>query len=290
MLVSVRNVVLSLILAAVAAASTTEEGTHAHEPSIVPYVFDHDFSGVQCDKAMKQHDEEDFRLFCINQRQSFQQCSLSCSQVLHFPSSTGVCKSYRCNFYDMSFPMMTDSPSSSSLNMNEMALGKVTLFSFSPLWEGHAQYNYELLELVRSLYPATTEALFLPIDIHDYELAHPRFEIKPFGEQHHHHEDEDEYRMDKGVVQRVHILPEVKPQDIGHHPFLGFVRTLLHREGAKNFDVYTDRPVIFVVSSDGTLVERLVVPTLETLQAAIEKYGGGHPIMDVTETTISQLL
>jgi hypothetical protein len=268
MLFSAPKLLSFLAALAVVSASTTEKDERT---SGFSFSFDRDAEGVHCHQAVQTNGEEDFRLYCINQRQSFQMCALSCSEILHFESSTGVCKSNRCNFYDMSFPM-TDGP---SLDMNNMSRGKVTMFAFLPLWEGHGQYNYELLELVRTLYPETTEALLLPIDIHDYELTHPRFELKPYGE----HKD----YMDKGAKQ-VHILPEVKPQDIGSHRFLKFVQSLLHRSGAANFDVYTDRPAIFVVSSDGTLVDRLVAPTLETLQATVEKYGGGKPISSSSGT------
>ncbi len=250
---------LIVLLATTTIATTTpneETTTGGGESKKIPYMFDRDASGAHCVQAVQDHSEEDFRLYCINQRQSFQNCAISCSEMLHFEGSTGVCKSHRCSFYDLSF-----STHDSLLEMNRLAHGKVTLFAFVPVWEGHAQYIYELLELIRGQYQETTQALLLPIDIHDYTLSHPRFELKPFGEN--------------ALTQRVHILPEVMPNNIGKHPFLTFVRSLLWREGAKNFDVYTDRPVVFVISHDGTLVKRLVVPTLEELTTAIVNYGGG---------------
>ena len=141
--------------------------------------------------------------------------------------------------------------------------GKVTLFAFVPVWEGYAQYVYEMLEQVRHQYQETTQALLLPIDIHNYELVHPRYELQPFGSS------------GSGKTQRVVILPEIFPKEIVRHSFLDFVRSLLWREGAQNFDVYTDRPVIFVISQDGFLVKRMVMPTLEELQRTIVGYGGG---------------
>lgn len=225
------------------------------------FMFDRDTAGIHCLNAMKDHTEEDFRLYCVNQGKSFENCAKSCTEVLHFDGSTGVCKSPRCNFYDLTLPTTTTT-TSSFLKIHDLAPpGKVTLFAFVPLWEGHAQYIYELLEHVRNRYQDTTKALLLPIDIHNYELTHPRFELKPFGAS--------------GGTQRVVMLPEIKPYEIARHPFLDFVRSLLWREGARNFDVYTDRPVIFVISQDGFLVKRMVVPTLEELQMTIEAYGGG---------------
>lgn len=257
---------------AATASSSNEEG----EAPNFPYVFDHDHAGVHCDKALDDIGEEEFRLYCINQVQSFRNCALSCSAVLHFESSIGACKSHRCNFYDFRFPSSSSSNggSSSILDMKEIAHGKVTMFVTAPLWEGHSQYMYELLENIRSEYADTTEALYLPIDIHDYELTHPRFELNPFENV-------------PQKTQRVHILPEILPREIARHPFFNFVRSLLYRDGAKNFDVYTDRPVVFVINHDGSVVERMVVPTLEQLQTAIEKHGAtkGSKLPNVASAT-----
>lgn len=216
------------------------------------YMFDQNAYGVECDKALEKNEDEDFRLFCINQRQGFQQCALTCSDLLHFESSLGVCKPNRCNFWETTFETKDGS-------IIKPTPGKVHLFAFSPTWEGHAQYAYELLEQIRGEFVDTTEALLLPIDIHDYELTHPRFEATPF---------------ESPLVRRVEFLREIFPRDISQHSFLNFVRTLVHRSGAKNFDVYTDRFVIFVMSADGTLARRLVAPTLEQLREIIKEFGG----------------
>lgn len=240
-------------LALVAMALADEPPPEDHvSPKKIPYVFDQNSQGIECEKALAKINVEDFRLFCINQRQGFQQCSLLCSELLHFESSLGVCKPDRCNFFETTF----ESAHGGEIKPTP---GKVTLFAFSPMWEGHAQYAYELLEHVLGEYEETTEALVLPIDIHDYRLTHPRFETAPF---------------DAPLIRRVRFLEEISPQEISGHPFLNFVRTLLHRSGAKNFDVYTDRYVIFVMSADGTLAKRMVTPTLDELREVINDFGG----------------
>lgn len=226
---------------------------HAVLASKFVYVFDQDAKGASCDTAQESTSEEDFRLFCINQQSSFRECALTCSQALHFEGSTGLCKSHRCNFYGFHFP---EGNTGKSLSMSNIAQDKVTLFAVTPLWEGHAQYMYEMLEAIRSMYKDQTEAIVLPIDIHDYSLSHPRFELKPF----------------EGDNKKVHILEEVKPSKIAAHPFLIFLRSLVHKSGFPTFDVYTERPVVFVVSSDGYIVERMVVPTIEELSEAVRKY------------------
>lgn len=241
-----------LPLISVFALVSAEEQQGQQETQKFPYVFDQNAWGDECDKAREKFSAEDFRLFCINQRQGFQQCSLTCSELLHFESSLGVCKPNRCNFFDVSFQTAQG-------KQIKPTPGKISLFAFSPTWEGHAQYIYELLEHVLGEYDETTEALILPIDIHNYELTHPRFEAKPF---------------EAPKIRRVQFLQEIFPQDISRHSFLTFVRTLLHRSGAKNFDVYTDRFVVFVMSADGTLAKRMVAPTLDELRDVINEYGG----------------
>lgn len=249
----------------------TSVAASASATSLV-YTFDRDAAGVHCDKATKDYSAEDFRLYCINQQASFRNCALTCSEWLHFEGTTGTCKPSRCNFYKHSFPLEEDSLvidngfQPSHLSMNDIARGKVVMFAFAPLWEGHAQYMYEMLEEIRALHDYNTEAFLLPIDIHDPQNTHPRFELTPFVPP---------VVVDASTTtkrQRVRILPEVKPHQIASHPFLTFVRSLVHKDGFPNFDVYTDRFVIFVVSHDGLTVERMVVPTFEELKSAVTKY------------------
>jgi hypothetical protein len=257
--------IFTIVLATATATQDEDSTTTSTGIPTSRYMFDGNSAGFHCQNAMNDYSAEDFRLYCINQGQSFLNCASSCTEALHFDGSTGVCKSPGCNFYDLILST-TSTATSSLLKMQDISPpGKVTLFAFAPLWEGHAQYTYEMLEQIQYKYQETTTALFLPIDIHDYELTHPPFELHPYGSS----------GADDDRTQRVVLLPEIKPHEIVRHAFLNFVRTLLWRDGAQNFDVYTDRPVIFVISQDGFLVKRLVVPTLEELQMTIEGYGGG---------------
>lgn len=224
------------------------------------YAFDQDLSGQGCDAAVESNTDEQFRLYCVNSQASFRKCAMTCTRLLHFEGSKGVCKSqHHCDFFGYQF----ETPEGPPLDMQEIAQGKVTLFTVGPLWEGHAQYMYEMLEEVREEYPEETEAIFLPIDIHNYELDHPRFELAPFQSE----------LGNLNREKRVHILSEVKPQEIGRHSFLQFIRSLVHREGFPTFDVYTDRPVVFAISHNGFRVERMVVPTLDELKDAVARLG-----------------
>jgi hypothetical protein len=54
-------------------------------------------------------------------------------------------------------------------------------------------------------------------------------------------------------------------------PFLKFLMNKVVSTSGPTFDVYTDRVVAFVVSSDGNTIERLVMPTLKQLGQTIRK-------------------
>jgi hypothetical protein len=219
------------------------------------YRFDQDAAGPSCEKVKKENDEETFRLFCINQTRGFKLCSISCSNALYFEGTVGACKPNRCSFYGHSFREHT---TGKSISMAKRTERKVTLFALIPMWEGEAQYFYELLEEVRSMYKDDTTAFMLPIHVDDDEPS----EIVPLKLE----DDEQDKKM-------VTILQDVLPEHLMQHPFLKFVQSLSQVSGFANFDVYTDRPVIFAISADGNTVERMVSPTLATLEQAILKYG-----------------
>jgi hypothetical protein len=137
--------------------------------------------------------------------------------------------------------------------MNELAKNKATLFAVVPLWEAQAQYFYELMEEIRKDFKQETEAFLLPM------------EVDP--------DDEEEFSLSPFHTQRVNILNSTRPETIVRHPFLGFIQTLRHKSGWREFNVFTDRPVLFIISPDGKTVERLVVPTYEQIQKTLQKFG-----------------
>jgi hypothetical protein len=213
------------------------------------YVFDKDRAGNErCNEAKDlQEDPETFRLYCVNRADSFKHCAVTCSGALSFEGSKGKCKDYECNFYDYTFQTQDNQP----LNMFKMARNKATLFAVVPLWESQAQYFYELLEEVRKDYKQETEAFLLPMDV----------------------DPEDVVTIEAFHTQRVHILNNTSPGTISRHPFLGFLQTLRYSSGFREFNVFTDRPVVFMISPDGQSVERLVVPTYKEIQETLKGFG-----------------
>jgi hypothetical protein len=213
------------------------------------YIFDRDAAGNdKCTAARdKQDDPETFRLYCVNKVESFKFCSVTCSEALTFEGSRGKCNDYECNFYDYVFQDQDNQP----LVMNTLARNKVILFAVVPLWESQAQYFYQLLEEIRNDYKQSTEAFLLPMDV----------------------DPTDEVPIHLFHTKRVNILNSTSPVTIGYHPFLGFLQTLRYTSGFRDFNVFTDRPVLFMIDTDGRVVERLVIPTYAKIQETLKTFG-----------------
>jgi hypothetical protein len=217
-------------------------------------VFDRDLAGkIQCEEARDAAEElEIFKLYCVNKVQAFHHCALTCSDALSFEGSVGKCrKNQDCNFYAYSFKDNVGN----SLNMQDLAKGKATLFAVVPLWESQAQYFYLLMEAIRDSYMANTEAFLLPMVV-DFE------------------QDSDEGTFEiTSIIARVNLLNETRAETILSHPFMDFLHSLRHSSGYPEFNIYTDRPVLFIISPNGKTIERLVVPTYEQVEESLQRLG-----------------
>lgn len=83
----------------------------------------------------------------------------------------------------------------------------------------------------------------------------------------------EEIAIETFHTRRVNILKTATPNTIGGHRFFGFLQTLRRTSGFRDFNVFTDRPVLFMISPNGTVVERLVVPTYEQIEAILKSLG-----------------
>jgi hypothetical protein len=84
--------------------------------------------------------------------------------------------------------------------------------------------------------------------------------------------DEESSSSSSQAKQAVTILPITQVSSITTNPFMGMLPEIEYQAGATRFDVYVDRPVLFVVSDDGRMVQRVVLPTLQELETILEKY------------------
>lgn len=219
------------------------------------YVFDRDLAGKsQCEEARDAQEElEIFKLYCVNKVQSFRHCALTCSEALWFEGSVGKCRKYQdCDFYNYSFKDKVGN----SLDMEDLAKGKATMFAVVPLWQSQAQYFYLLMETIRDRYKATTQAFLLPMVVD--------FEPDP---------EEGAFDITPNHIPRVNLLNETSPDTVITHPFMHFLHSIRYSSGYPEFNIYTDRPVLFIISPNGKTIERLVVPTYEQVDVSLQGMG-----------------
>eukprot|EP00980_Cylindrotheca_fusiformis_P029878 scaffold24005_cov196-Cylindrotheca_fusiformis.AAC.1 len=226
-----------------------------------PYIFDTDVAGDEECNAIKDYlqNDEDFRLWCINEAPSMKRCGSMCHEALTFPSSLARCRFPSCSLATARFV----DEYKFEIDMNEVSTDKVTVVAVVPTYQSYSNYMLVMLERMQKMYPATTSALFLPLDI-----AIPG-EYNP---------GEVSYR--RGEDPNVIMLEAVQPKFLRSHPLFGFLSSL-RLESGSNIDIYTDRPVVFVVSRDGNHVERIVFPTMKTLEESVSTLGAVK-ISDIT--------
>lgn len=231
-----------------------EQGQVKEQQSRGQYVFDKDVAGAEECNGIKQFidDDEEWRLWCINEYASMQRCGLMCHEALHFPPSDARCRKPNCNFSSTKFV----DEHRFGVDIGALAEDKAVILAVVPTWESYSNYMLAMLEKVRMTFPDSTEAMFLPLDIA------VTGEFSP-----------EKFRYQRGADSKVLMLEETRPAVLGSHPLYRFLSTLRLRSGG-NLDIFTDRPVVFVIGKDGIRVERMVFPSLETLEEAVSKLGG----------------
>jgi hypothetical protein len=236
------------------------------------FVYDRDFVGDDiCASTMAKTDPEVFRLWCINENSSFRKCALTCSKALHFTGSIGR-NHEPSSFFNLEFSSDDGSESSalSYLSLRDFP-GYVTLFAVVPLWNSHGQYFYEMLELILKKYKSSVKAIVMPLMVNEAIVVE-------IGEN-------NQMNIDTPVLvpigndtssssspAGVHILPITQVSSIMKNPFMNMLPDIEYQSGSKQFDVYIDRPVLFLVSDDGRIVQRIVIPTLTELEKIIDDY------------------
>lgn len=237
------------------------------------FVFDVDTASKEtCDEAKRLNGDtdEDFRLYCINTDDAFENCALSCSKALQFEKTVGVTSSSNSgNEEDVSFHDLKFALGPKGDDVYTAQHGIPTVLAVIPLWNSQAQYMYELLEKLYTKFSEdddnNVQVIGLPLFIEEAmtiekdkvtgKLTFSGVEFEPFA-----------------GGSKVKLLQMTTPQQLGYHPLLTFLQTLHYVSGYPGFDVYTDRPVVFVIDGQGKYVERLVTPALAELQDTVTKY------------------
>ena len=234
------------------------------------YYLDQDVAPEYCRTVQfdEGKDDEEFRLWCINENHTFQKCALTCTNALFLPGSVGTCPSTNNNFYTagLEFWDITKAKTRSNkvmYNLNS-AKGKTTIFAVLPLWGSQAQYFYILLEELAHRYGSSVEVVIQTMLVEeaiDYELDQRTGKTKIVV---------PEIRPVKSS--KVRVLDHTHPSMVMNNPFIDFLSQIHYKSGFPSFDVFIDRPVVFVIDNTGMTVERIVCPTLKNLEQVVLKY------------------
>jgi hypothetical protein len=133
--------------------------------------------------------------------------------------------------------------------------GYVTVVSIIPLLPGMAVYYYEMMEHLHSVFAPKVEFVVIPIDheqgIHIVLQNHAKVVML---------EEESNIESHPWVRHLTSITPR------------SGAGTKNHRDETVQIDLHQDRVTIYIVSADGYFIERLISPSMATLQQTIAIY------------------
>lgn len=127
--------------------------------------------------------------------------------------------------------------------------GYVTMFAVVPLMHGMSQHFYDIFEHVQNVFPYTIQTVVMPL------------------------------KDNTNTANDVHIAPNPKSTvtlleetDMSTNPLKYFVSKLHSIAGAPTMAVATDRVTVFLVSTDGEHVEKVISPTLKKLERRVQMF------------------
>ncbi|CAJ1961725.1 unnamed protein product [Cylindrotheca closterium] len=178
---------------------------------------------------------------CIREIITIQKCPIACSELLEEPGT--IARTSDSEIYQQ----RVTKQDGKQITLEEYE-GYITLFVVIPLVP-NAQYYYELVEHVHEIFPFTVEIMILPISV----------------------VDDNEYDA-------AEIIPQAnsKVTFLKHEERTDFMIYLSESEvfgGEDNLREFAnDRASIYIISSNGQFVERMVAPKLIDLEKRIIVY------------------
>ena len=145
------------------------------------------------------------------------------------------------------FQMQVTKQDGKSLDLEDFE-GYVTLYATIPLIPGMSQFYYEMLEHVQGIFPYTIETLVAPYNI---SLA-----------------DEVCVSITPRQEPKTILLKEV----IEPSPVLEYLVNAEIVAGNDEAALLLDRVTIFIVSTDGVYIERLISPTMPLLERRVSVF------------------
>ncbi|KAL3942506.1 MAG: hypothetical protein SGBAC_003318 [Bacillariaceae sp.] len=187
---------------------------------------------------------------CIRESLTIQKCPIACSDLLE--QSGSIARPPASDDGEI-YQQVVTKADGTTMTLEEYE-GYITLFAVIPLVP-NAQYYYELVEHVHKIFPFTVELLILPYPV-------------VVGV-----EEDDESDAYAGE-----IIPHTNTKStfLKHEERSDFMIYLSESEdfgGEDNLKTFpNDRASIYIISSDGRFVERMVAPKLMDLEKRIIVY------------------
>jgi hypothetical protein len=148
------------------------------------------------------------------------------------------------------FRMQVTKQNGNTLELEDFE-GYVTLYAVIPLMPGMAQFYYEMLEHVQTIFPYTVETLVAPyITSSNVRNNNNDVTITPHKEP-------------KTILLQVEKEPT---------PVLEYLMNAEIVAGNDDTDLLMDRVTIFIVTVDGMFIERLTSPTMRLLERRVSVF------------------
>ena len=183
---------------------------------------------------------------CLSDPDLYFQCAMTCSQHTFVEGYIGEAQDP-----EEVFGLQVTTAEGKKISLEDYE-GYVTLFAVVPLLPGMAQYYYEMLEHVNKVFSYTVEILLFPWNVNDPK----RVSLKPHDDAHKH--------QSKKV-----ILLEESMQPCEAMEFLASLQPYI---GTYDPTIEMDRVSIFMISSDGKYVERLISPSMSILERRLQVF------------------
>jgi hypothetical protein len=175
---------------------------------------------------------------CTNDKEIWAECSHSCTEYLEQVGTMNKSANPEV-FFQQEFT----NHEGKRFDLEDYQ-GYITIIALVPLMHGMSQHFYDLIDHVQKVYPYTIQTIVMPL-------------------------------KDNAALNDAHIVPRPKSKvtlleetDMSTHQ-LDFFRPMA---GSEAMEVATDRVTIFIVSTNGVHMERMISPTLRKLEKRIQLF------------------
>lgn len=129
--------------------------------------------------------------------------------------------------------------------------GYVTLFATVPLVPGMAQYYYDMVHYIQTIFPYTLETIVQPLGRKSNGARSRGVQITPRTES------------------KVALL---KTASLKFDDFDYFKKQIRPVAGSEDLGILMDRVTFFIISTNGKHVERLISPTMKMLSSRVQVF------------------